>query len=57
MFRLVTWRLIKMYDWYPMQTCPICLKQYDPVDKLINCPKCEVKLEVRKPKVKKGIQL
>ena len=27
------------------------------VDKLINCPKCKVKLEVRKPKVKKGIQL
>ena len=57
MFKRVTWKLIKMYDWYPMQTCPKCLKQYDPVDKLINCPKCEVKLEVRKPKVKKGIQL
>lgn len=44
-------------DWYPIQTCPQCLKTYDPVDGYKNCPKCKVKLIAKKPRVKRGQQL
>jgi len=47
----------KTDDWYPIQTCPKCLKEFDPIKNLVNCPDCNVRLEVRKPKVHKGIQL
>jgi len=40
-------------DWYPIQTCPVCLKEYDPVEKLNVCPVCQVELEVREPKIDK----
>jgi ssDNA-binding Zn-finger/Zn-ribbon topoisomerase 1 len=47
----------KILDWYPIQTCPKCHKQYDPYEKLTECPQCKIKLEMKKPRVHKGIQL
>ena len=49
--------MIKNLDWYPIQTCPKCLKSYDPIENLLKCPDCNKKLIVIKPKVKKGVQL
>jgi hypothetical protein len=40
-------------EWYPIQTCPQCLKEYDPVKRLTECPVCQVDLEVREPKIDK----
>lgn len=47
----------KSLDWYPIQTCPKCFKQFDPIEKIIECPICKTKLELRKPRVSKDVQL
>lgn len=49
--------MIKNLDWYPIQTCPQCKKNYDPVENVTNCPICKVKLIIKKPRVKKGVVL
>ena len=49
--------MTKSLDWYPIQTCPKCLKNYDLIENLLKCPDCNIKLIVIKPKAKKGVQI